>query len=189
MNKNEIQTSEKKNNKQSEVNQWWLPLVLIGAIILLLFMFRNVTLSDRAIEIPHEFILETVVGYAILVTELAALLVVGISVVEVIFDFVRGLLDRKYSSKVRSSETLRLRLGHRLSLALEFALASDILRVAFSPSLSDLMFLFVIILLRALINYFLNDEFSTIHAGERYPDLEPCEVEAEEDLEKQKLKE
>lgn len=180
MNNNQIQTTKKKKNKH-EHNQWWLPLVLIGAIILLLFMFRNVTLSDRAIEIPHEYILETVVGYAILITELAALLVVGISVLEVIFDFIRGLVDRKYSSKIRSSETLRLRLGHRLSLALEFALASDILRVAFSPSLSDLMFLFVIILLRALINYFLEDEFSAIHSKQVYPDLEPCGVDEEEE--------
>ena len=182
MDNNETQTKRKKNNHHGE-NQWWLPLVLIVAIILLLFMFRNVTPSDRAIEIPHEYILETVVGYAILITELAALLIIGISVLEVLFDFIRGLLDRKFSSKIRSSETLRLRLGHRLSLALEFALASDILRVAFSPSLSDLMFLFVIILLRALINYFLNDEFSTIHSAKRYPDLEPCEVEVEEDME------
>lgn len=181
MDTNETQTSEKKNNKHIEASQWWLPLALIGAIILLLFMFLNVTLSDRAIEIPHEYILEVVVGYAILFTELAALLVVGVSVLEVIFGFVRGLVDRKYSFKIRSSETLRLRLGHRLSLALEFALASDILRVAFSPSLSDLMFLFVIILLRALINYFLEDEFSSIHASKRYPDLEPCGVENEEE--------
>ena len=93
MNTNQTHTTKKKHNKHG-ANQWWLPLVLIGAIILLLFMFRNVTLSDRAIEIPHEYVLETVVGYAILITELAALLVVGISVLEVIFDFVRGLVDK-----------------------------------------------------------------------------------------------
>jgi uncharacterized membrane protein len=172
--------SMRKHRKKDANNHWILPLILIAAIILLIYVFQDFTLSDRAIEIPHEHWLEVIVGYAILVTEGAAALVVALSVIQVTVDFVRGLLDKGFRHKLRSSETLRLRLGHRLSLALEFALASDILRVAFSPSLADLMFLFVIILLRALINHFLEDEFNAITKAAHYPDLEPCGDNVEE---------
>ena len=120
--------------------------------------------------------LELIVGYAILIAEIAAMLVVAVSVVEVTINFLRGLVDKNYSRRIRSSQVLRLRLGHRLSLALEFALASDILRVAISPTLSDLIFLFVIVLLRFLINFFLEEEFATIEASEKYHDLEPCDT-------------
>ena len=119
--------------------------------------------------------LEKFVGYAILVCEVAATLIVSVSAVQVISNFFRGLVDKTYSKKLRSSERLRLRLGHRLSLALEFAVASDILRLAISPSSSDLMFLIIIILLRFLMNFFLEDEFATIKATGKYPDLESCD--------------
>jgi uncharacterized membrane protein len=169
------QESLKEHPTNKHTNQWLLPLILIIAIIVLLFMFRDFTLEDRAIYIPHEGLLEVIVGYAILIAEGAAMLVVAISVVQVTLNFLRGIFDKNYSQRVRSSETLRLRLGHRLSLALEFALASDILRVAISPALADILFLFVIILLRVLINHFLEDEFAIIKSSEKYPDLEPCD--------------
>jgi len=166
----------RQHRKPYKRNQLLLPLLMIVAIIVILIMFRDFTLEDRAIEIPYEGLLEVVVGYAILIAEIAAMLVVAISVIEATINFIRGLLDRNYSRRIQSSsETLRLRLGHRLSLALEFALASDILRVAISPTLSDLMFLFVIILLRELINYFLQEEFETIKSEPVYPDLAPCD--------------
>lgn len=164
-----------KRPHQNHANQWIFPLILISAIIVILLVFRGFPLDDRAITIPHKEILENIVGYAILFTDIAAMLVVTISVIEAIENFIRGMIDRKYSHKIRSSETLRLRLGHRLGLALEFALASDILRIAISPSLSDLVFLLLIILLRFLLNFFLEDEYVTIKATEMYPDLEPCD--------------
>jgi len=171
----EEQKKSVKQPHQFPSSQWLLPLILISAIIIILFVFRGSTLDDRAITIPHKEILEHIVGYAILITDIAAMLVVTISVIEAIENFIRGMIDRKYSHKIRSSETLRLRLGHRLGLALEFALASDILRIAISPSLSDLVFLLLIILLRFLLNFFLEDEYVTIKATEMYPDLEPCD--------------
>ena len=103
-------------------------------------------------------------------------MVVGISALQVVYNFLRGLVDVNYSRKLRSSERLRLRLGHRLSLALEFAVASDILRLTISPSSSDLMFLIIIILLRFLMNFFLEDEFDTIKSTGKYPDLEACDT-------------
>lgn len=152
--------------------QWLVPFALIIAITALLYMIRSNPIIRPSIDIPHEHLLEQVVGYAILLCEVAAMLVVGLSAIQVTFKFLRGLLDTKYSKRLRSSEILRLQLGHRLSLALEFAVASDILRLAISPSFGDLLFLFVIIMLRFLMNFFLEDEFETIKATDKYPDLD-----------------
>lgn len=158
-----------------KVGQWLLPFILIVAIILLLYLIRTNPVNEPSIQIPYESYLERIVGFAILICEAAATLIVGISALQVTYNFLRGLVDTSYSRKLRSSERLRLRLGHRLSLALEFAVASDILRLAISPSSSDLMFLIIIILLRFLMNFFLEDEFATIKATGKYPDLESCD--------------
>ena len=174
MDLNNDQEQPKKQHHHSLTSQWILPLILIAAIIVILLVFRGFPLEDRAITIPHEETLEIFVGYAILAAEIAAMIVVVISVMEATVNFLRGLVSREFSHRIRSSETLRLRLGHRLGLALEFALASDILRIAISPTLSDLVFLLIIILLRFLLNFFLEDESATIKATEMYPDLEPC---------------
>ncbi len=169
------QEHTKKQTHHNQSSQWALPLILIAAIIIILFVFSSFPLGERAITIPHEELLEIFVGYAILAAEVAATVVVVVSVIEATINFLRGLVEKKFSHRIRSSETLRLRLGHRLGLALEFALASDILRIAISPTLSDLVFLLIIILLRFLLNFFLEDESATIKATELYPDLEPCD--------------
>jgi uncharacterized membrane protein len=166
----------KKGLEHNKLSQWLPPFILIVAIIFLLFLIRTNPVIEPSIKIPYEPILEKVVGYAILVCESAATLIVTISAFQVTYNFLRGLVDLDYSKKLRSSERLRLRLGHRLSLALEFAVASDILRLAISPSSSDLMFLIIIILLRFLMNFFLEDEFATIKATGKYPDLESCDT-------------
>ena len=171
---NTIQNT-KENTPHTSLGHWLPPIILIVAIILLLFLIRTNPTTESSINIPHEHLLEKFVGYAILVCEVAATLIVSVSAVQVISNFFRGLVDKTYSKKLRSSERLRLRLGHRLSLALEFAVASDILRLAISPSSSDLMFLIIIILLRFLMNFFLEDEFATIKATGKYPDLESCD--------------
>lgn len=56
-------------------------------------------------------------------------------------------------------EAVRLRLGKWLALALEFALASDIVRTAVAPSWDEIGKLAAIMALRTLLNYFLEREF------------------------------
>jgi len=165
----------KTNHYHSGVGKWLLPFILIVAIIILLYLIRTNPVNEPSVQIPYEFFMEKIVGFAILICEGAATLIVGVSALQVTYNFLRGLVDFKYSRKLRSSERLRLRLGHRLSLALEFAVASDILRLLISPSSSDLTFLMIIILLRFLMNFFLEDEFETIKATGKYPDLDSCD--------------
>lgn len=175
MEKTEATDERKTSPYHLGIGKWLLPFILIVAIIILLYLIRTNPVNEPSIEIPYEFNLEKIVGFAILICEGAATLIVGISSLQVTYNFIRGLVDLNYSRKLRSSERLRLRLGHRLSLALEFAVASDILRLTISPSSSDLMFLMIIILLRFLMNFFLEDEFETIKATGKYPDLDSCD--------------
>lgn len=175
MEKTEATDERKTSPYHLGIGKWLLPLILIVAIIILLYLIRTNPVNEPSIEIPYELNLEKIVGFAILICEGAATLIVGISALQVTYNFIRGLVDSNYSRKLRSSERLRLRLGHRLSLALEFAVAADILRLTISPSSSDLMFLMIIILLRFLMNFFLEDEFETIKATGKYPDLDSCD--------------
>jgi uncharacterized membrane protein len=49
-----------------------------------------------------------------------------------------------------------------LNLGLEFAVASDILRLVIAPSTQDILILFAIIMLRVLLNFILEHDIETI---------------------------
>ena len=55
-------------------------------------------------------------------------------------------------------EIIRLRLGRWLTLAIEFELAADILRTAVAPTWNDIGQLAAIVVLRTVLNYFLQRE-------------------------------
>ncbi len=55
-------------------------------------------------------------------------------------------------------EAVRLRLGHWLTVAIEFELAADILRTAVAPTWNDIGQLAAIVVLRTVLNYFLQQE-------------------------------
>lgn len=57
-----------------------------------------------------------------------------------------------------SKEAIRLQLGRWLSLALEFELAADILRTAVTPTWTDVGLLASIVVLRTVLNFFLQME-------------------------------
>jgi uncharacterized membrane protein len=92
--------------------------------------------------------------------EAAAAFVIGAAVVRAIISYVQHILD-PMTRQIDYTERIRLRLGHMLNLGLEFAMGSDILRLAVSPSTADVIILFSIVLLRILLNYFLEREIRT----------------------------
>jgi uncharacterized membrane protein len=57
-------------------------------------------------------------------------------------------------------EMIRLNLGRWLTLAIEFELAADILRTAVTPTWNDIGQLAAIVVLRTVLNYFLQREVS-----------------------------
>lgn len=138
-----------------------LPLALILGLVLLLNLNAGQT-STQATESPLETWLKIIVGYLAAGAEIAAAFVIGAAVVRGIFNYVRQLFSRR--QHIDSSEVIRLQLGRVLALGLEFTVASDILRTAVAPTRQDILNLGAIVLLRTLLNYFLERE---IQQGER----------------------
>ncbi len=57
-----------------------------------------------------------------------------------------------------NKEDIRLNLGQWLTVAIEFELAADILRTAVAPSWNDIGQLSAIIIIRTVLNFFLQKE-------------------------------
>ncbi|MEG3437276.1 DUF1622 domain-containing protein [Pannus brasiliensis CCIBt3594] len=140
-----------------------LPLSLIFGLVLLLSL--NVGTSGQAANEPGplEDWLKLIVGYLAAGAEIAAAIVIGGAVVRGIFAYLQQLFSRA-RQHFDATEGIRLQLGRVLALGLEFTVASDILRTAVAPTRQDILNLGAIVLLRTLLNYFLERE---IRQGER----------------------
>jgi uncharacterized membrane protein len=166
----------RNNHSGVSIGQYLLPTVLIAGLVFLLRIATTTPISSDLVAIPGEDILEMVVGYAVLVCELFAVAVIAITAVQALAQYLRTNFKRKpIACQISDSESNRLSMGHRLSLALEFAVAADILRLAISPSFYHLLFLFAIILLRILLNYFLEYDSQTIRERHYVQELEEAE--------------
>ncbi len=91
--------------------------------------------------------------------EAGAGLLVIIGVIQALIRVIKLLTHPKdWSAEEIRKENIRLSFGRWLSLALEFALASDILLTAVAPTWNDIGKLTAIIILRTVLNYFLQRE-------------------------------
>lgn len=150
-----------QNTQLTRTNEHWmsyiLPVALIAGLVALLSIVANRPTDELQPIIPQEEWLTQIAGYLIIAAEGAAALVIGSAVIRAIISYSRHLLD-PMTRQINYTERIRLRLGHMLNLGLEFAMGSDILRLAVSPSTGDVIILFSIVLLRVLLNYFLERE-------------------------------
>lgn len=137
--------------------QYLLPIALIAGLVALLTVVSSQPFGELQPLIPEENWLTKVVSYLIIATEGGAAFVIGSGVIRALITYTRHLLDST-NKQINSTERVRLRLGHMLNLGLEFAMASDILRLTISPTTADFIILFAIVLLRILLNYFLERE-------------------------------
>lgn len=102
-------------------------------------------------------------------SEAAAALVIGLATVEAtlraLFLLVRSALPQVGIHEHQDDkEKVRLRLGRWLAVALEFELAADILRTAVAPTWDEIGQLAAIVVLRTLLNYFLQKEIDKAEA-------------------------
>ena len=150
-----------------------LPLALIFGLVLLLNLNVGQSNGEAASKGPLESWLKLIVGYLAAGTEIAAAVVIGGAVIRGIFAYVRQLFSHS-RQHFDATESIRLKLGRGLALGLEFTVASDILRTAVAPTRLDILNLGAIVLLRTLLNYFLERE---IRQGEqsRQPEREPAD--------------
>jgi uncharacterized membrane protein len=100
-------------------------------------------------------------------------LLIAFAVVEAAIRLV-GQPRALFSGMHAGQEAVRVRLGKWLALALEFALASDLIRTAVAPSWDDIGKLAAIMTLRTALNFFLERE---LEQASRAP-LEPVRVAA-----------
>lgn len=139
-----------------------LPLALILGLVLLLSLNAGQTTAEKASD-PLEIWIKLLVGYLAAGAEIAAALVIGGAVIRGIVSYLHQFFSRS-RQHIDSTELIRLQLGRVLALGLEFTVASDILRTAVAPTRQDILNLGAIVLLRTLLNYFLERE---IQQGEQ----------------------
>ncbi len=135
-----------------------LPLGLIFGLVLLLSLNSGEGTTTETTANPLEFWLKVVVGYLAAGAEIAAAIVIGFGIIRGIVDYLSQSLSRSRRQHVDATELVRLKLGRVLTLGLEFTVASDILRTAVAPTRQDIVNLGAIVLLRTLLNYFLERE-------------------------------
>ena len=139
-----------------------LPLALILGLVFLLGVKVEQPVAETALGNPLEPWLKLLVGYLASGAEIAAAIVIGVAVLRGIVTYLRQLLSHR--QHIDATEVIRLQLGRVLALGLEFTVASDILRTAVAPTRQDIINLGAIVLLRTLLNYFLERE---IRQGEQ----------------------
>lgn len=91
--------------------------------------------------------------------EAAAALLVAVAALEAMLRAI-PLLFTKEDPANEEKEAVRLRLGHWLTVAIEFELAADILRTAVAPTWNIIGQLAAIVVLRTVLNYFLQQEIA-----------------------------
>jgi uncharacterized membrane protein len=102
---------------------------------------------------PLEQHFNFIASYVALAVECGAVLVVAFGAAQAIL----GLLHAMFSGQATGlvGREIWLRFATWILLALEFALAADILRTAVAPTWNDIGKLAVIALVRTMLNYFL----------------------------------
>lgn len=132
-----------------------LALGLIAGLVVLLTLE---VVEPPPVEMePAETLLFTVVGYLELLAEAAAALVIAWGVLQALGSCIYRVVTPG-GDAVNATEGLRLRLGRTLALAIEFTLAADILATAVAPTRADILTLGSLVLLRTLLNTFLERE-------------------------------
>lgn len=153
-----------------------LPLGLIFGLVLLLSLNVEGTASTETVGSPLESWLKLIVGYLAAGAEIAAAIVIGLGIIQGIWEYLGQIVSRS-KRHVDATEGVRLKLGRVLALGLEFTVASDILRTAVAPTRQDILNLGAIVLLRTLLNYFLEREIQQGEQNRRRDEQEPLRTE------------
>ena len=93
---------------------------------------------------------------------LFAIVVMLIGTVRFFIGFVRAEISRESRERVRWINLERVELGRYILAGLELFIVSDIIHTVLSLALTDLLFLGLLVLIRAVISYFLDREIAEI---------------------------
>jgi len=107
-------------------------------------------------DILHKFI--NIIGFSLNI--LGALITIW-GIIVSLFEF----LKKEFSCKedcIKHNELIRIKLGSYLVLALEFFIASDIIKTIITPSWEGLGVLGAIVVIRTVLSYFLTKDLKKI---------------------------
>lgn len=99
--------------------------------------------------------------------EALAALVIGLGTVRCGWEFARAFFS---PGPLDALGDIRLRLGRVLTLGLELTLASDVLQTAFAPTRAEILTLGAVVLLRTLLNLFLEREIRNAEPAPAAPE-------------------
>lgn len=118
-------------------------------------------LGGAAILIEDNF--KEIAGFVALAIEAAAVLVVSFGAIQALSGVV-GLIFHRAADEMAGRQ-IWLRFATWILLALEFALAADIVRTAVAPTWDDITKLAVIATIRTMLNYFLAKDIASFEKG------------------------
>jgi uncharacterized membrane protein len=106
-----------------------------------------------------EHFIGVLIGYITLGIEVAAGIIIGISVVIAFIGYIRTM-SRRQKEDVSKGDVIRFRLAGGLLLALDLVVGSDILTTILDPSTEELLRLSVIVAIRIILGWSLSKEIS-----------------------------
>ena len=105
-----------------------------------------------------EPVLDVILHYVTLGIEVAAAIIISISVAVAFIGYIRTMSRRQ--KEVSKGEVVRFRLAGGLLLALDLVVGSDIILTILDPSAEDLIRLSVIVAIRIILGWSLSKEIS-----------------------------
>ena len=116
---------------------------------------------DAAILLEDNF--KEIAGFVALAIEAAAVLVVSFGAIQALAGVIALIFNR--AANEVAGRQIWLRFATWILLALEFALAADIVRTAVAPTWDDITKLAVIATIRTMLNYFLAKDIASFERG------------------------
>jgi uncharacterized membrane protein len=118
-----------------------------------------------------EMLLRDCANYVALAAELCSVLCIAVGMVETLVQAAIVTAARKAASR-QARKDLWAQFARWIVLALEFALAADIVRTAIAPTWDDIGHLAAIALIRTVLNYFLEKDMQEFAPEAEGPDDE-----------------
>ncbi len=103
--------------------------------------------------------IDVIIGYITTGIDVAAAIIIGISVVIAFIGYFRTLF-RRQKGEGSKEDVIRFRLAGGLLLALDLVVGADILTTILDPSAEDLIRLSVIVAIRIILGWSLSKEIS-----------------------------
>jgi uncharacterized membrane protein len=117
--------------------------------------------GDSAITLEQQF--SEIASYVALVIEAGAVFVVSFGAVQAIIGVIRAIFSP--AADELAGREIWLKFATWILLALEFALAADLVRTAVAPTWEDIAKLAVIATIRTMLNYFLAKDIAAFDAA------------------------